>query len=76
MTIAAVHHEAEDLRSLTHRIDRDWEFAEAFVVDALCPTARSCAMTGVDDGQDQLQGRDGQWRGWANDARLTVIVLR
>lgn len=76
VTYASVHHELEDRVSLTHRIDADWETAEAFVADSLCPAAHACSQTSVDPGQDALQSGGGEWRGWANDARPTVIVLR
>lgn len=76
VTFGSVHHEVGDLERLTHRIDMDWELAEAFVSDGLCASARSCRPSAVDGEQHAFQKGGTDWRGWHNDARLTVIVLR
>lgn len=75
VTYASVHHERDNLQSLTHTVDGDWEDAEAFVASSLCPLARACATAEVPE-QDRIQGGDGEWRGRENDGTLTVIVLR
>jgi hypothetical protein len=75
LTFASVHHELDDVHALAHRLDRDWEASEAFVARTLCPGARSCTSMASAQ-QNEIQGSDGVWRGWANDARATVIVLR
>jgi hypothetical protein len=69
VTVGAVHHEARV--GFTDVIDRSWDAAEAFVVGQLC--AGGCAGTGLLPKQSQMQGGDGEWRGWANDAHATVI---
>jgi hypothetical protein len=69
VTVGAVHHEARV--GFTDVIDRSWDASEAFVAGQLC--APNCAQTGVLTKQNQMQGGDGVWRGWANDARATVV---
>jgi hypothetical protein len=68
-TVGAVHHEARV--GFTDVIDRSWDASEAFLVGQLCTGA--CTGTGLLPKQHQMQGADGVWRGWANDAHATVI---
>ena len=68
VTVGAVHHEEGRLQ---HRIDMHWDEAEAFVAGQLCGSA--CSTTGLLVNQDLAQGSDGVWRGWANDAKATVV---
>jgi hypothetical protein len=67
--VGAVHHEARV--GFSDVIDRSWDASEAFVAGQLC--AANCVVTGVLTKQSQMQGGDGVWRGWANDARATVV---
>jgi hypothetical protein len=69
VTVGAVHHEARV--GFSDVIDRSWDASEAFVAGQLCST--NCSVTSVLPKQSQMQGGDGVWRGWANDARATVI---
>jgi hypothetical protein len=69
VTVGAVHHEARV--GFSDVIDRSWDASEAFVAGQLCTT--NCFVTAVLPKQSQMQGNDGVWRGWANDARATVI---
>ncbi len=71
VVIGAVHHEQG---VLAHRIDQDWEAAEARVRAMLCSgTTLVCEMGEPIVGQLAIQGDDGRWRGWANDGRPTVV---
>jgi hypothetical protein len=74
VTLGSVHHEAAGLLPFFHRIDQDWEIAEAFIADQLCPEAKACFSTSQLAGQRRTQ--DGEWwRGWRNDSRARLIVL-
>jgi len=68
VTLAAVHH--EELIFLSHVIDMDWELAEAAVAGALCDP--NCEQAYLPT-QDNIQGKDGEWRGWGNNGSATVI---
>lgn len=68
LTLGAVHHERRD--GSTHIIDRDWDKAEAYVAGQFCGgTCEKASLTN----QATIQGNDGEWRGWLNDAQATVI---
>jgi hypothetical protein len=69
VTVGAVHHEARV--GFSDVIDRSWDASEAFVAGQLC--VANCLVTAVLTKQNQMQGGDGVWRGWANDARVTVV---
>jgi hypothetical protein len=78
VVVAAVHHE----RTLgSDTIDRSWEASEAFIASQLCtPRIGSCSASPVMTQQAAIQagtpgGTATSWRGWANDARATVISL-
>jgi hypothetical protein len=58
MTFGAVHH--EEFVNLSHRIDMDWEDAEAFVANSLC--GLDCGQTGPLAAQIAIQGGDNTWR--------------
>jgi len=75
VVVGAVHHE----RTLGNdTIDKSWEASEAFVASQLCTAALgSCSTSAVLAQQAAIQGATpGAWRGWANDARATVITLK
>jgi hypothetical protein len=58
---------------LVHAIDMDWDQAEAFVAGQLCnPPCQPSDFLGQ---QDEIQGNDGEWRGWMNDAWATVVSV-
>ena len=69
VTVGAVHHEARV--GFSDVIDRSWDASEAFLAGQLC--VANCFVTSVLTKQNQMQGGDGVWRGWANDARATVV---
>jgi hypothetical protein len=69
VTVGAVHHERRV--GFSDAIDRSWDASEAFVGGQLC--GGRCYGTGVLPKQSQMQGGDGEWRGWANDGRATVF---
>src|SRR5688572_1560493 len=74
VTLGSVHHEAAGLLPFLHRIDQDWEVAEAVIADQLCPEAAACFSTS--QLAEQRRTQDGeQWRGWRNDSRARLIVL-
>ena len=74
VTLGSVHHEAASLLPFLHRIDQDWEAAEAVVAEQLCPGAAACFLTS--QLAEQRRTQDGEmWRGWRNDARARLIVL-
>ena len=74
VTLGSVHHEAAGLLPFLHRIDQDWEVAEALVADQLCPEAEACFSTS--QLAEQIRTQDGgMWRGWRNDSRARLIVL-
>ncbi len=67
----ALHHEQG---VLAHRIDQDWEAAEARVRSMLCSGTTLVCETGEPIArQVAIQGDDGRWRGWANDGQPTLI---
>jgi hypothetical protein len=68
LVVGGVHHE----HGTPHKIDLDWDAAEAFLAHDLCSSwcARAYLPT-----QDAMQNHTGTWRGWANDATATVIPL-
>lgn len=68
-TVGAVHHEART-GLFSDTIDMDWDTAEGFVAGQLCGP---CATTAVLAKQLEMQGGGTTWRGWANDARATVV---
>jgi hypothetical protein len=70
MAIAGVHHESGIFQ---HTIDMDWDAAEAFVASQLCGPGRCHGIPLAL--QSSLQGGDGEWRGWANDASATAIYF-
>jgi hypothetical protein len=72
-TFGAVHYEKA---ITTHVIDKDWEDAEAFVAEQLCPDKAVCRLTELLTHQQSIQGGNEYWRGWKNDARATVISFR
>ena len=74
VTLGSVHHEAAGLLPFLHRIDQDWEVAEAFVADQICPEAAACFSTSQLAEQRRTQDGD-SWRGWRNDTRARLIVL-
>jgi hypothetical protein len=69
VTVGAVHHEARS--GFSDTIDRSWDASQAFMAGQLC--GASCSTTGPLPKQQQMQGGDNEWRGWANDASATVI---
>jgi hypothetical protein len=74
VTLGSVHHEAAGLLPFLHRIDQDWEAAEALVAGQLCPEAAACFSTSQLAEQRRTQNGE-QWRGWRNDSRARLIVL-
>jgi hypothetical protein len=73
-TIGGVHHEAGVFQ---HTIDKSWEDSEAFVRAQLCVSECSSAFLAhqwaMQAGLDGVAEGDVLWRGWANDARASVI---
>ena len=66
VTVAGVHHERW---WFGHVIDRSWDASEGFVRSQLCGACSSAPLAQ----QAAIQGNDGEWRGWANDANATVV---
>jgi hypothetical protein len=71
VSLGAVHHESG---FFTHTIDKSWEDSEAFVANELCASF-DCSQTNFLEEQSLIQGDDGEWRGWANNASATIVVL-
>lgn len=69
ITLAGVHHETG---FISHTIDMNWDEAEAFVSEQLCSFA--CQPSVSLTRQDEIQGEDGEWRTWLNDALATEII--
>ena len=74
-TIGAIHHESG---FLVHTIDMSWEDAEAFVAGQLCGAGLSCRSSELLSWQNDIQSQDpdgnaDEWRGWANDGRVSII---
>ncbi len=69
ITLGGVHHERGFIR---HTIDMNWDEAEALASRQLCSPA--CPPSVSLTHQGEIQGEDGEWRTWLNDAFATEIV--
>jgi len=68
LTLGAVHHESTV--GLTHVIDMGWDAAELYLANQFCGS--SCQKIDLPQ-QLAEQGGTATWRGWANDAKATII---
>jgi hypothetical protein len=70
VTVGAAHHERRV--GFSDIIDRAWEDAEAAVATSLCPSG-GCFTAASLPTQSAMQGGDGEWRRWANNAVASIL---